>query len=505
LTDTLVSVTLAGIALRQLKMNFTSLNNINNETKDMVVLSVPWTETTFAIMAPAALKPVVEKAGLSCLAIDLNGDIVNLVNSHPNREEIISFFFDGYVNKNIESWLNDMFISAASQIVSYKPKYVGISVFSYLGQHSMKWLAYFIRKLDPTIKIIIGGPGCLQHNFTGPAPLAEELVTNGIVDYHIRGDGEHALFELLTGNDDYSGINDPTWKELNREELSLLPIPDYTDYDFSIYNKKILGIMGSRGCVRKCKFCDYIENWKNFTWRTADHVFSEMIEQNKKYNIRTFKFQDALTNGNLKEFHRFTSLLSEYNRANPDNSFSWSGYYIFRERIPTSERDWELVAGSGAEILIVGIEKLNEHIRYHMGKKFSNASIDFHLEQAQKYGIKINFLALVGWVNEVRKDIDYTKKWLDEHVRFKDVITFQWGGSLGIFTNTYLDRHKDELGITMIGSNPQAWINKETGSTPEVRAEWVTELNNHSKALGYTVHERLDNHFILETLMNAKN
>jgi hypothetical protein len=102
-------------------------------------------------------------------------------------------------------------------------------------------------------------------------------------------------------------------------------------------------------------------------------------------------------------------LLSEYNRANPDNSFSWSGYYIFRERIPTSERDWELVAGSGAEILIVGIENLNEHIRYHMGKKFSNASIDFHLEQAQKYGIKINFLALVGWVNEVRKDIDYTK------------------------------------------------------------------------------------------------
>jgi hypothetical protein len=140
-----------------------------------------------------------------------------------------------------------------------------------------------------------------------------------------------------------------------------------------------------------------------------------------------------------------------------------------------------------------------------MGKKFSNASIDFHLEQAQKYGIKINFLALVGWITEVRKDIDYTKKWLDEHVRFKDVITIQWGGSLGIFTNTYLDRNKDELGITMIGPNPQAWINKEIGSTPEVRAEWVKELNNHSKALGYTVHEKLDTHFILESLMNAKN
>ena len=79
------------------------------------------------------------------------------------------------------------------------------------------------------------------------------------------------------------------------------------------------------------------------------------------------------------------------------------------------------------------------------------------------------------------------------------------GGSLGIFTNTYLDRHKDELGITMIGPNPQAWINREIGSTPQVRAEWVKELNNHSKALGYTVHEKLDTHFILESLMNAKN
>lgn len=504
MTGTSVSVTLVGIARRQLKMNFTSLNNINNETKDMVAISIPWTETNFALMAPASLKPVIEKAGLSCLAVDLNGDIVKLVNEHPNKNEIISFFFNGHVDKEVKDWLSDLFISIAEQIVSYNPKYVGISVFSYLCQNSLRWIVYFIKKINPNIKIIVGGPGCSEHGFMGPLPLAEELVNIGLVDYIIRGDGEHSLYELLTGNNEYPGINTSDWKELNREELSLLPTPDYSDYNFSVYGKKILGIMGSRGCVRKCKFCDYIENWKNFTWRTADNIFNEMIEQNKKYNIRTFKFQDALTNGNLKEFNRFITLLSEYNRNNPDNSFSWSGYYIFREKTASSETDWELVASSGAEILIVGLENLNEHIRYHIGKKFSNSSIEFHLEQAQKYGIKINLLALVGWITEVRKDIDYAKQWLIDNTRFKDVISVNWGGSLAVFTNTYLDRHKDELGIKMIGPSPQSWVNEEINSTPALRAEWVNELAEFSKSLGYTVHQSMDNHFVLETLMNEK-
>ena len=324
-----------------------------------------------------------------------------------------------------------------------------------------------------------------------------------LFDHHIRGDGENSLYELLTGNSNYSGINSATWKEMTKEELRSMPMPVYDDYIFEMYDKKVLPLVGSRGCVRQCKFCDYIANWKQFQWRTADDIFAEMVAQSQKYNIHNFKFQDSLTNGNQKEFFRLIELLGNYNQT-AEHKFRWSGYYIFRNPTNTSEREWELLLLSGVDTLVVGIENLNEHIRYDIGKKFSNDAIDFHLAHAKKHNIKILMLNIVGYITETRKDIDFARQWLHEHLEYRDtIIRIQWGGTLGIFPNTYLEQHKDKLGIKMIGPQPNLWINQSIGSTPAVRAAWVTELNTLSRELGYKVADNLDNHYILETLMNA--
>ena len=111
-------------------------------------------------------------------------------------------------------------------------------------------------------------------------------------------------------------------------------------------------------------------------------------------------------------------------------------------------------------------------------------------------------LNIVGYVNETRKDIDFARKWLHEHLEFRDILHLQWGGTLGIFPNTYLEQHKEELGIQMIGIQPSLWINQSTGSTPSIRAAWAKELNSLSQELGYKVANNLDNHYILETLIN---
>lgn len=483
-------------------MQFQSLNNVENKHIDMVIVSVPWCDTNFALMAPAALKPVVEKAGKSCLAVDLNAEIVPCIKQSPIENQLLKFFFENQTTPQSEAWLFDMFDSMARQILSFSPQWVGISVISYLGKNSMMWLAYFIKRLDPSVKVVVGGPGCLENNFVGPALFTENLIDAGIIDYHVRGDGEHALYNLLTGNDQYSGINDQEWTELDREELSRLPMPNYDDYNFDVYEKKILGLLGSRGCVRKCKFCDYIENWKKFTWRTGQDIYQEMCVQYEKYRIKSFKFQDALANGNLKEFTNLTQLIAEHNDRHDCNEwFRWSSFYIFRDWTTSSEKEWDLVYRSGAETLLVGIENLNEHIRYDMGKKFSNDSIDRHLDQAMKYKINLVFLMIVGWHTETQKDIDYAKSWLDRHTQYQSIMHIAWGGSLGIFTNTYLDRNKDKIGIKMIGSTPQHWQNQN--SDPKMRYLWVKDLEQHSLDLGYSVVPRMDNHYLLEMLANA--
>ena len=477
------------------------LDNPNNEIRDVVIVTVPWTDSSMPLMAPAVLRPVVEKTGHSCLAIDLNVEIYHWTRHHADQQDLIRFFFDEYISTKTGPILHQMLLSIAQGIVSWQPKYVGLSLFSYVCQHSAKWIAYYIKKLNPDIKILVGGPGCLA-TFTGPSEYINNMLNQKLFDYHIRGDAEHSLYELLTGNVTFHGINSLKWKELDQDELRALPMPNYSDYDFEIYDKKALPIIGSRGCVRQCKFCDYIANWKKFQWRTADDIFNEMLHQSRLYNVNTFKFQDSLTNGNQKEFRRLIELLAEHNINNPGNQFTWSGYYIFRDITASSESDWELIHASGATTLMVGIENINEHIRFDIGKKFTNESIDFHFEQAKKYNILLAILNIVGYVNEVEADIDAIKQWLRDHVQYKDILLLQWGATLGIFPNTYLSEHKEELGIKMIGNQPSLWVNEGTGSNPALRARWAKEIQTLSKELGYAVTENLDNHFILETLIN---
>jgi hypothetical protein len=492
-------------------MKIKCLDNLNNSSADVVIVTAPWTDSQIPLMAPAVLKPIVEKTGLSCLAVDLNAEVYNNLKiyadiNNQNINEYIKFFFDDpcVITPQVQEYMFDLLQTVATQIMSWNPTYVGISVFSYVNRNFTRWLCYFIKKINPSVKIILGGAGCLEQ-FTGPAFFADELIAKSLADYHIRGDGEQALYELLTGNDSYSGINDSLWTQLSNQELSKLPIPDYSNYNFDEYDKHVLCLQGSRGCVRACKFCDYIENWTKFSWRTADDIFNEMITQFKKHKITTFKFQDTLTNGNVKEFNRLLEILADYNKQNPKQSFKWGGYYIFREQTLSDDYLWKKLHESGAVILTVGIESLDEGIRYDIGKKFTNNSIDYHLEKALEHNIGLQLLFITGYVNETYEHIQYRKKWLDEHVKFQPIISgIQWGGGLGIFPNTFLDRNKDKLEIQFIGKNPHEWVNLKTGSTPNIRSKWIVELNEYSERLGYKVLKNIDNHFLLEQQLNEK-
>jgi len=230
-----------------------------------------------------------------------------------------------------------------------------------------------------------------------------------------------------------------------------------------------------------------------------------MLLQNQRYGIRVFKFQDSLINGNLKEYKILVKLLAEHNKNFPDNSFTWSSYFIFRPQSSFDEEWWKLTAESGAQWLNVGVESLAEEIRLHMGKNFNNKDLEFSLQMSKKYKIKILMLMITGYVTETEADIESAANWYREHVEYKDIIKIQLGGTLGIFPNTYLDRNKKELNIITFGPPYQKWNNTVTGSTPELRAQWQQYLFKTCKDLGYDMLDDIDNHYILELLMHGKN
>ena len=473
-------------------------------TYDMVICSVPWTETDMPLMAPAALKPIVEKAGFSCLAVDLNAEVVQQLTTSADRTKYIQFFMDGILDDSIKQEVNDLFNVLSDQILQVNPKFVGISVFTLHSRVATEYLCNCIKKKNANVQILIGGAGC-SLTFNMPADLVGRLKQLNLIDHHIKGDAENSLYHFLIGNKEYPGINDDDWKNLDNRELAMLPMPNYENYLFDFYKIKAMPIIGSRGCVKRCTFCDYVTHWNKFQWRTAENIFDEMISQYQKYKIRHFKFQDSLINGGLKEFNKLCALLANYNENNPNESIRWSSFFVLRDWTPSSEKAWELIAKSGAVQLNVGTESFSQAVRYAMGKKYSDSSIIKHFEQAQKYGIHIRSLHIVGYITETQTDIELSKQWLRDNTRFIDTVSFDWGSTLSIIDHTYLGDNKDKLGIILINGDPMTWTSRYTDSTAEKRKAWTIELRELSALLGFTVTATgADNHYLLEQSLAEK-
>ena len=109
---------------------------------------------------------------------------------------------------------------------------------------------------------------------------------------------------------------------------------------------------------------------------------------------------------------------------------------------------------------------------------------------------------IVGWVDETDEEFEFIKNWLRTHTEYKTNIRLCWGGTLGIFPNTWLERNWEQIGLVRTSDHPQGWENPAVDSTPEKRARWAKELNDLSRELGYDPADQLNNHFLLEKMIN---
>lgn len=470
--------------------------------KDLVLATVPYTESSVPLMAIAVLKSIAEKANYSCVSIDFNIEYYNLTKNHIYQNKFIDWFFNETFYPEIESSLYKMFDDMSDRILSYNPKLVGLSLFSYACQVSCKYLCMLLKQKSPNTKIIIGGSGVFD-NVLGDHSYVNDLKEMNLIDHYIIGDAENSFYDFLN-NQTPVGLDDSNWKELSNADLSVLPIPNYDDYNFSMYETTAIPIVGSRGCVRRCTFCNDIVHWKKFSYRGGEHIFNEMLVQHEKYGINEFVFVDALINGNMREFKVFLQRLANHNESNPDNKLSWNSQFIFRPKNQFNEEDWRLLKLSNPSVLKVGIESLSEDVRYHMGKKFDQASLIFGLEQALQHNIQILGLMIVGYPTESEEDIDKAKEFLKDNIKFKDIITFSWGGTMAILPGTEIYNNTDKYNIKLFGPPWQNWVNTITGSNPKQRAEWLKELYEYSKSLGYRTFTGIENEGMIETLLHQE-
>jgi hypothetical protein len=125
------------------------------------------------------------------------------------------------------------------RILSHRPEWVCLSLLTYLSQHPTRWLCFLLKQRCPDVKIVIGGPGCFS-SLKSIDNYANSLKTTGLIDHYIAGDGEQSLPALISGHDNYAGIDHLDWQEI--EDLNQLAPPDYSDYLWSLYKVKRVSI-----------------------------------------------------------------------------------------------------------------------------------------------------------------------------------------------------------------------------------------------------------------------
>ena len=367
---------------------------------------------------------------------------------------------------------------AAERILSKKPTVITLSLFCFQCRIFCYWLCAELRQ-HTDCPIVIGGPGI------DSATWLQDMKQNQLIDDFIMGDGEESFPAYIQGNRNFPGINDMIWKPVT--DFQSTPTPNYDDYNFYSYQEPSIPLVDSRGCVQACEFCDVIERWKKFQFKTADQIFAEMMFQIKKHRIYHFDFRSSISNGNFKEFTALMNLIADYNEKQVFRSqqISWEGSFIIRES--RNERVFETLSKTNAT-LFMGVESVNEHTRKNLGKNFSNAALDWTLLQIEKYKLDAKLLLIVDYPTETLEDYEATKNWFIKNKHYANILREVAFARAGIIPNTQLDRRSEEYGLV---KNGYIWMNTKLGIDVETRFRLGEEVIELVESLGFRVERAL--------------
>ena len=273
----------------------------------------------------------------------------------------------------------------------------------------------------------------------------QKLKNEGLVDDFIVGEGEVSVIKCLK-NEKYVGVNNTQVQQIS--DLDSLPWPAYKyypmdEYDYLIPNEREIYITGSRGCVRKCTYCDVEKYWPKYRYRSGESIAQEIIKNYEELGVSRFYFTDSLLNGSLKSFNDMCDKLARYRFDKP---ISWSGQFIFRPKhlIPTDH--FKIMKEAGANMLYVGIETGSDRVRFEMDKKFTNDDIDFQLEECSKNKISVLPLLFTGYITETIEDhkenLRLFERW-QKYVADGTIIGVELGSSLVILPGSPVERMID--------------------------------------------------------------
>lgn len=393
--------------------------------KDVLLINIPLTEVRRPAPAVYHLKGQLEAGGnVTCKAVDAN---VLLYQQMKDKWSDVAYNLDfgnmepdQVLFNEISEKLN---IIIDKEIQETDPTWIGVSIFSINSTRIGEATLRFIKSKYPNKKVVIGGTGLGDALGDTKFEYANAMLDRGLCDYFVTGEAEVAIVELICRNNPEAvGINRPPKQIQNLEGLAFA---NYEDCVHELYpwQEKDHGptihyiITGSRGCVRRCDFCDIYRLWPKFKSRGGEHIAKEMIHHYEHRGVKCFYMSDSLVNGSMKAFRELYTTLLKY-KQDYDVDFNWGGQFIARTEGQMGFEDYKLAHEAGLTNTGWGLEHASERIRKLMRKGFNNDAVEDTLRNHSKSGISTMINFLFGHPLETEEDFLENVKFLYKYQEY---------------------------------------------------------------------------------------
>lgn len=442
---------------------------MNHSTKEKVFIAMmPYLRPDAPPLSLAILKGVFYTYGIQCKTHDFNLEVLNFFNNNEIKD-LEKFCSDGiWKNKTIVKKIRQFFRYCIKKyIVPFNPTTVGASLFSFFMQRTTELFCLELRTLMPNVSIFLGGSGVTKflrnQNFDD---WPKKVTAQALVDHIIIGEGEQAVIDYVKNKT--KGIKIiPQIQDLSHNT----PIPNFEDIPIDQYQntmsfnkQKVIPITGSRGCVRKCSFCNVDALWPKFVFKPAKMIVDEMETFINKHNVNSFKFTDSLINGSSKQWRELNNEIIKRKLV-----LNYSGQFIAKPIGQTIQSDYDMAKKAGCKKLWIGIESGSENVRNHMKKKFNNLSLHDMIENLSQREIRQEWLLITGYPTETDQDFEETLNLLTKFEKYKHLISLSFT-SFVLLPDSPIVWHEDYKDLNFFsekkeeGSIVNYWICKQNPS-----------------------------------------
>lgn len=322
-------------------------------------------------------------------------------------------------------WSLDQLKELAKSRITSETVFIGSSHLFYAYSSVIEEFLCWLKKTYPFVTIISGS-------------AANPGFESNIIDYYIRGYGEHAILELLkyiAGNSSKPKL-DLDFLVKGKKVINAIHsypaypmqslLVKYQDRDF-IQSNEWLGIEFSRGCKFKCSFCNYpILGVKGDYTRDADDAYEQLVDAYDRFGVTKYIISDDTFNDRTEKITKFADMTDRLNFS------PWFWAFIRADLLSSRLKDREELLRMGVNGHYYGIESFNHESAKSIGKgmdpdkiKSGILSNKDYFEKNSNQPFRATIGLIVGLPYETFDTLDSTKKWLIDNWQGQSFVT--WG------------------------------------------------------------------------------